>query len=640
MNISGKNHLRTFLFSTGGLVAVLIILTALNALIGLIKLRLDFTEEKLHTLSDGTREVLKKLDTPVTIRFYASRSTPEFPTPLRVFADRVGDLLDEYRRASNGKVEVIKIDPKPDSDAADSARLDGIQAQPLPSGVPVYLGISVGFLDKKSTIPAVGPERERLLEYDITRAISEVIAEKKPVVGIMGALPINGSPGGMNPMMGGGQRPWIIANELRRQFEVRDVPMTVENIPADVDLLLVAHPVGISEQTEFAIDQFLLRGGKLIAFLDPLSFHTTLQQQQNPMAMMMGMQAPQPSNLPRLLAAWGLSFDTDKVVADSRYRTQINRGRGPEDLLAVLSLDRDATNNDDTVTAQIESLLLPMPGSFTGKPSEGLKMDLLIESSTESQLVETFRAQVSSEVLKNNFAPSGEKKLLALRLSGKFKTAFPNGKPEASSENENSDAPKAAQQSSAESLKESQRETSVILFADSDILADQFCVQVRDFLGQQLVIPFNENLDMVLNSIEQLAGDAELIKVRSRGAASRPFKVVADMQSKAEARFRSRIAELESELSTASARLSELQASKEPGQKFILSPEQQLEIQRFQRKEAEVRRELKEVRRQLRQDIDALQNNLKFMNIALMPFLVVVAGISVAIYRKKKTAAV
>lgn len=307
-------------------------------------------------------------------------------------------------------------------------------------------------------------------------------------------------------------------------------------------------------------------------------------------------------------------------------------------MLAVLNLDSDAVNRDDIVTAQVESLLLPMAGALTGKPAEGLKMDVLLQSSAESEMVDAFRAQMGGETLKEQFRPSGERRVLAVRLTGKFKSAFPDGKPKAAAEGENAGEKK--EEAAAPGLKEAERETSVIVFADSDILADQFCVQVRDFLGQQVVIPFNENLDLVLNSVEQLAGDADLIKVRSRGAASRPFKVVAEMQARAEEKFRARIAELESELATASARLNELQAAKEPGQKFILSPEQQREIEQFRRKEAEVRRELKAVRRQLRRDIDSLQNTLKTINIALMPALVVAAGIGVAVYRRKKTAAV
>lgn len=641
MNSSDKQHLKVFLFSAGGVLAVFIALAGLNGLLSGVRLRSDFTQEKLFTLAPGTKTILGKLESPVTVRLYASRSNPDFPTFLRAYADRVADLLREYEQASGGKVEVLRIDPQPDSEEEDSARIDSIQPQPLRTGELVYLGLSVSYLDKKTALPALSPERERLLEYDISKAISEVVTDKKPVVGVMSGLPLMGAaPNPMNPMMGGG-RPWLIIQELKSLYDVREIEMTAKEIPADVTLLMVAHPAGITKTAEFAIDQFVLRGGKLIAFVDPMSFETTLQQQQNQMAMMMGMQPPQPSDLPTLLPHWGIKYASDKVVADKRFGTQINRGRGPEELSAILTLPREAVASEDPVTGQIDSLLMPMPGGLMIEAKEGIKGEALIKSSTDSKMIEAFRAQMEGASLADSIGIGIEQHNLAVRLTGKFKTAFPDGRPkeEAPEDPANPEEKKPEPPSDAPVLKEAAGETSILLFADSDILADQFAVQVRDFLGQQVLIPFNENFEMVIGAVEQLGGDSALGSIRSRGKLSRPFTVVAEMQTKAEASFQQRIDELEAELSSTSARLSELQVGKDPNQKMILSPEQQREIEQFQETELRVRRELKDVRRQLRRDIDSLQNGLKAMNVAGMPLLVIIAGITIAILRRKNTAA-
>ena len=623
-----KKPLHTILYSGIGIAAVLALVVALNFLAGIFKQRIDLTEEKAFTLSQGTREILGKLDTPVQIRLYASLANPDMPVILKNYARQVEDLLSEYQQASKGLVTIQKLDPEPDSEAEDSARLDGIDGEQLPNGDRMFLGLSVAMLDQKQSIPFLAPNRERLLEYEITRAISRVATPKKPVVGIMTPLPVSGMG---SPMMMAPQssRPWIIYNELKGDYDVRNIPMASTEIPQDLAVLVVIHPQNISEQAQFAIDQFLLRGGKMVAFLDPAS------PLQSPNPMMTPGTMPG-STLDKLLPAWGLNFDTNKVVADMTYLAETREGRQP----AYLVLSENALSPEDVVTADAGNMVLILGGAFTGQPAEGLKKTVLAKSSKESELIDPMMAQMGGEAIVRSFKPSGIEYDLAIRLTGKFKTAVPNGKPGPAAA-QPQPSPTPAENKDATALKEATAEASVILFGDSDFMQDAIAVQ--EFpgpFGQRLVMPANGNLGVVQAAIENLTGDTSLISIRSRASRDRPFTVVRELQAKAESKFRDKIAQLEQGLAETEQRLNELQSRKEgASQQFILSPEQQKELENFRKKEAEARKELKLVRRNLRTEIDALETRLKWLNIAAVPAIVALFGIGLALHRKKRSAA-
>ena len=343
------------------------------------------------------------------------------------------------------------------------------------------------------------------------------------------------------------------------------------------------------------------------------------------------------STLDKLVKAWGLQFDTTKVVADLNFQSRFMQNNRQQVAPAVLSLNPQGINKEDVVTSQLDSLLIPFAGVFTGTPAAGLKETVLLHTTPDSQLVEGFTAQFSGEQITKDFKPSGAPQKLAIRLSGKFKTAFPDGKPvekEADKKDEKKDEKKTD-----DSLKETKGDNAVILVGDSDILYDQFCVQVQNVFGQKLVIPRNGNLNLVQNMVEQMAGDNNLIEVRSRATLNRPFTVVQKMQAQAEASYRNKIKELEDGLQETQKRLNELQSKKEKGQRFILSPEQQQEVERFKKKEAESKKELKEVRRNLRQDIDALENRVKWLNIAGMPMVVTFFGVGRAFLKGQRAKA-
>jgi ABC-type uncharacterized transport system involved in gliding motility auxiliary subunit len=639
-----KKQLETFLFSTAGVAVMFLIVVAVYVIAGAFKTRFDLTQEKLYTLSPGTKAILNKLDTPVEIRFYCTQDAKEMPVQLKTYAERIEDLLNEYKKNSHGKIQLKKLDPKPDSDAEDSANLDGVEGVTL-GGLgadKIYLGAAINQLDSKVAIPFFAPERERLLEYDVSRAISRVTTPAKPVIGVMSALPIFGE---MNPMMmrmGQMQRqdPWVFIGELKRDFEVKQVEMTADQIPSDVKVLVVVHPKGITDKAQFAIDQFVLRGGKLVAFLDPFSIVDSRNSASMGMNQLQAAQMPG-STMDKLLKAWGLSFDNSKVVADMNYVSRINRGARGEAAPAVLSLTQDALDRDDVVTSEIDNALIPYAGVFTGTPAEGLKETVLMKTSKESQLIDRFMAEFAGEQSGKDFVASGKEQALAVRLTGKFKTAFPDGKPKDTAENKDDkkDDTKKEPASTETPLKASTTDGVVILVGDSDLLWDQVAVQITDFLGQRIIQPRNGNLNLVQNMVEQLAGDSNLIAVRSRATMNRPFLLVRKMQAQAEERWRNKLKDLDKSLSDTQTRLSELQKSKESGQRFILTPEQQAEIKNFQKKQAEVKKELKVVRRNLRQDTDSLENRLKWINIAGMPLLVTISGLSLALIKKKKTAA-
>ena len=630
-----RKKTESLLYSAGGLVAALIILVLLNLVLGAARGRIDLTQGKLYTLSEGTRAVLGKLESPVKIRLYFSQS--EVPLPIKAYGRRVEDLLAEFRQAGRGKVIVEKLDPQPDSDAEDSATLEGVEAQVTPAGDKFYLGASISYADQKLALPALALDREPLLEYDLVRAIARAAATAKPVIGVMSALPVFGMP--PSPMTGGQpMEPQVFIGELRRDYTVKRVGLDTGKIDDDIKVLLVIHPRGIGERAQYALDQFVLRGGKLIAFLDPSAYFDQLGQ----MGGMGG--GGTPSSLDKLLKAWGLSFDSGKVVLDMRYLT----GAGARTLPTLLSLNDNAFDPHDVATARLGSLLMPFAGAFTGKPVEGLSEAVLMKSSAYSQLVDSFAATAQGEAAIRAFKPSGTEYPLAVRLTGRFKTAFPEGRPKDEDKGDKNVAKapeKAAAKASeakpeAAQLKESAGENAVVLVGDSDFINDGAAVQIQEIFGQRIVIPRNGNIAFAQALVDQFAGDPALIKLRGRASAARPFTVIRDMEANAQQAYLGKIKELEDNLGQTQEKLNSLQKGKGQGAGAILSGEQQTELENFRRKAAETRLALKEVRRELRADSEALQFWTKVLNIALMPLLVAIAGIGLALQRRRGTPAI
>ncbi len=424
-----QKNLETVIYSAAGVAIMALLLIAVNVLTGAVHRRVDLTRNKVYTLSDGTRQILAKLDTPVTLRYYCSQSDTTTPLAvmLKSYAKKVEDLLDEYKQAAHGKIIVEKYDPQPDTDAEDSAALDGVEGQTLPSGDKFYLGLAIIQVDAKEAIPFFSPDREREMEYDISRAISRVATPEKPVVGIMSPLPVFGAPG--NPMMAQmgqpqqGQEPWAIVGQLRNDYSVKNVAMDTDKIDDDVKVLVVIHPREISDKAQFAIDQFVLRGGKLIAFLDAQSLVDS--RNENPM---MGQMPGGGSSLDKLLKAWGLQFDTAKIVADRNFAMELGETADTAQVRPTwLKLTPDGIDTNDIVTGELDNVWLFGAGAFTGTPVTGLKETVLLKSTTDSQLVDGMMASMGGDNILKEFKPSGVQYALAVRLTGKFPTAFPSG---------------------------------------------------------------------------------------------------------------------------------------------------------------------------------------------------------------------
>jgi ABC-type uncharacterized transport system involved in gliding motility auxiliary subunit len=457
----------------------------------------------------------------------------------------------------------------------------------------------------------------------------------------MSPLPVFGMPS--NPMMARmgqqGQQPWVIITELKNDFDVKHIAMDVDKIDDDVKVLLVIHPRDVSDKAQYAIDQFVLRGGKLIAFLDPLPMVDSREQNQ-----MLGNIPNSGSNLDKLLKAWGLTLDTSKVVADMNFKMQLaGRGGQPQDAPAVLSVNAEGINKDDVVTSQIDNLWLPYAGAFTGTPVQGLKETVLLQSTKDSQLVDGFMANLSGENVMKEFKPSGTQYALAVRLTGKFKTAFPNGKPEEKKpdDKDKKDADKKDTENKVDdSLKETKQDNTVVLVGDADMLYDRVALQPIQTLFGTAYAPANGNLSFVQNAVEQLTGDNNLIAVRSRATQNRPFTRIRSMETAANEKFQSEIKRLEDSKSEAQRKINELQQQKkDKDQRFILSPEQSAELAKLRKEEVETGKRLKQVQKDLRKEVVSLQTRVKWINILALPAAVTASGIALAFVKRKKTSA-
>ncbi|HWC58112.1 MAG TPA: GldG family protein [Verrucomicrobiae bacterium] len=631
-----KKSLETVLYSAAGVVIMAAIVVGFNILTAPVHKRIDMTKDKAYTLSEGTKAILAKLDTPVKIRYYCTQ--PENATPdtvfLKGYAKEVEDLLAEYQQAAHGKLIVQKYDPQPDSDAEDSAGLDGIEAQTLRGGEKFYLGLAVSQLDAKESIPFLSPAREQELEYDITRAISRVIAPAKPIIGVMSALPVFGTePNPMMQQMGqqGQQPPWELITELQNDYALRRVPMDANKIDDDIRVLLVIYPKDISDAAQYALDQFVMRGGKLIAFLDASSLVDS--RGQNPA---MGQIPGGGASLDKLLKAWGLQFDTSKVVADRTFALNMGEpGDTSQEHPTWLQLTPEGIGSIDISTANLDSIWYFSGGAFTGTPAPGLTETVLLNSTTNSQLVDGMLATFSSENILKEFQPSNVQYALAVRLHGKFKTAFPNGNPD----EKKNDADKSAEKKPDASLKESKEDNTVVLVGDSDMFYDGFSLQRVNTLFGTALQAINGNLNFAQNLVEVLSGDNNLIAVRSRAVLQHPFTRVKKIQADAQARLMGKVKELQDSYDKAVARLQELQQQKSPNQRLIESPEQKAEIENLEKAKVKFSADLKLANKELRRDVDALQHKVEVVNIAAMPLLVIVTGVGLAVFKRKRNSA-
>jgi ABC-type uncharacterized transport system involved in gliding motility auxiliary subunit len=588
----------------------------------------DFTEKQIHTLSDGTRAILGEIGAPVVLRYYASRNTDYMPEEIKLHMRRVDDLLKEYASLSKGKLRIENLDPQPDTDAEDSANLDGINGQRM-DDQNLYFGLAISCLDKTSVIPFIDPRQETMLEYQLSKAIAEVSAPSKPKIGVMSALSLKGEPAGMP-----GQQAapgWVIYQQLKQSFDIEDIPMTTTTIdPKSIKVLLLFHPAEITPEAEYAVDQYLLGGGTVVACLDAFSVAAQMSGGGNPMMGTAG--TPTSSTLPTLLKSWGVSFESGKVLADPTYSTRM---AGNRDALAVLTLTKEAMpQTDSVITKDLDSVTLFLPGAFTITGGSGVSANSLIKSTTGSGFVDSARASQLDPALSTSFRPSGTAYDLVTYLNGTFKSAFPDGKPQAAAP-----ADGAQPEQNAAHIKESSSPGHVFLIADVDAFYDRFAYNVQNFGGVQMASPINGNASLLFNLLDQATGSKHLIGSRSRSAIRRPFTVVQKMEADFNKQVGTKIEEFQEKQKVAQQKLSDLQTQKSRGSELYLSPEQEAEIRKLRKEQVEYSKLIREQEKDLRRQKDKLAGKITLLNVAVMPMLVTLFGLGLFIQRRRSTRA-
>lgn len=623
-------------FGVAALVAIAVLANWLVSLTPAGNRGADFTEKQIHTLSDGTKAILGELDTPVVIRYYASRNTDYMPEEMKLHMRRVDDLLKEYSSLSKGKLRIENLDPQPDTDAEDSANLDGINGQRI-DDQNLYFGLAVSCLDKTSVIPFLDPRDETMLEYHLSKAIAEVATPVKPKIGIMSAFDLKGGPG--NPMTGQrGQQPWVIYSQLKQSFDLVDVPMENPVLdPKDIKVLLLFHPAGITPEAEFAVDQYLLGGGTVVACLDAYSVAAQMTGGGNPMMGMPG--TPNTSTLPTLLNAWGVSYESSKVLADPTYATRL---AGDRVGLAVLTLNKQAMPQEDNViTRDLESVTLFLPGAFTKTGGAGVGSNTLLRSTNGAGFVDSQLASQLDPSLTTTFRPSGAAYDLVTYLSGTFKTAFPDGKPGEEKKDEAKDGENKDKKDEEKpaSLKEGTSPGNVFLIADVDAFYDRFAYNVQQFGGMQMASPINGNASLLFNLLDQAVGSKHLIGSRSRSAIRRPFTVVQQMEADFNKQVGTKIEEFQEKQKAAQQKLNELQAQKSRGSELYLSPEQEAEIRKLRKEQVDYAKLIREQQKDLRRQKDKLAGKITLLNVAVMPLAVITVGLGLFLQRRRSTRA-
>lgn len=590
----------------------------------------DLTEKSLYTLSDGTKETLAAVKEPITLRFFSTRQLTETTPGLTAYGERVKELLERYVALSNNVVKLELIDPEPFSPEEDRAVGFGLSGVPISeAGDLGYFGIAAtNTTDDTDVIPFLTPQREQFLEYDLTRMINNLANPKKKVIALVSGIPVDSDPLKK-------YKAWALIDQLRQFFEVRPQGLTPK-ITDDVDLLMIVHPFGLSDESKYAIDQYVLRGGKAMVFVDPHAEEGARSNQALRLPAGLG------SHMPELFKAWGIKFDRDKVLGDLKAGQRVQAGVDSfgrpiiTRYVAWTSYGPDNINSEDVTTAQLRLVNFGTPGFIEIEEGATTKVEPLITSTEASgpfDAESVRRNPQPAEILKE-FKPQNKTYLLAARISGNVKTVFPDGPPKGDEKKDREKEKEAVQ--AKPHLAESQQPINLIVVADTDFMADLFWVQTQDLFGQQVIVPTANNADFIVNAADNLSGTSSLINLRSRGLSARPFELVQDIQNEAEDKYRAKERSLVRELGDVEKKMQELQTRERAKGAAVLSPEQQAEITKFRARVLEIRRELRQVQLNLRRDIEDLDSKLKVINIAAMPVAVAIVALLVALVRRNR----
>ena len=599
------------IYSLAALALLLVLFVAVsmisnNALKGF---RFDLTENGLFTLSEGTGRILENLEEPVTLYVYFSQDASREIPQLRAYARRVDELLEEFVSRAGGRLSVQHIDPRPFSEEEDQAAAFGLQAAPInTAGDTLYFGIAAtNTLDDTQVMPFLQPSKEKFLEYDLAKMISSLGNPRKSVLGILSTLTMAG---GYDPARGMSEA-WVVHQQLEQLFEVRTVDPAAGEVPDDVDVLLLVHPRNLDDGMLYRIEQFVLGGGKLVAFVDPYA-ESDRGDPNDPMAQM---QMGSSSSLGSLLEAWGVDFDPSRVVGD----LQFGIGSGATRHIGILSVPSEGMNDEDIVSADLELVNFSSTGWLQPADGAGTTFEALVLSSENAAPIDASRLRflANPNDLMNGFNPTGQRYALAARVSGPASASM--------------DPPGAPEPGHRESAGEGG--INVLLFADTDLLTDRMWVQVQPLFGASA---FADNGNMAINAVDNMLGNSDLISIRTRATSARPFDRVEEIRVEAERSFRVTEERLQRELDETEMRLTELQAAKGEGELMVITPEQQAEIERFMERRLEIRRELRQVQHDLRRDIDRLDTRIKLINIVLLPAVVMLVALVYAIRRRQR----
>jgi ABC-type uncharacterized transport system involved in gliding motility auxiliary subunit len=634
------------LYGVGGLGIAAALLISLNVLsyAGLRSQRLDLTEDSLYTLSDGSRAVLSKLEEPITLRLYFSKKLSREYQPFATYARRVEELLGEYASRSGGHIKVQVADPEPFTEVEDEAMRYGLRGVPLPGGAGTfYFGLAgTNSVGDTETLPFFHPDKETFLEYDLSRLVYRLAHPDRPKVGVLSSLPIEGQM--PNPMMGMREmpEPWIFMDQVRQLYETQTLQPNLTEIPADVDILLVVHPKALSDAALYAIDQYVLKGGKLLAFLDPFcEADTPPQDPSNPMA---GMMAPRNSTLGPLLETWGVKLVDGQLAGNLTNALQVTAGRSgreePVSYVIWLGLDRESLSDDEVVTDGLSTLIVKSSGILEPVAGATTEVTALIRTSAESEQVPVSSVQFGPDpaglltTYFNTDKPQHEQRFtLAARVGGTAQSAFPAGRPTPEPAPEGEAPPPAPE---GPHLAQSEGPISVILVADCDLLQDGSWAQAMRLAGQRLVTKISDNGDLVINALDFLGGSTDLISLRGRGGTARPFTVVEELQRKAESAYRTEEKRLMDEQSRVEQELNRLLTQQEGASEVLITPEMEQQIDKLREEQAQTHANLRAVRRELNRDVESLGARLKWLNVALIPLLVGLSAVGLAAARGRR----
>ena len=612
------------------LIALAVLFIGLTILITFVfrGARVDLTESNLYSIAPGTERILKGLEEPVNLHFFFSQEASSQSPPIRAYAQRVRELLEEMAQRSGGKLRLNVIDPQPFSEDEDRATEFGLQSVPIGArGEAMYFGLAgTNSTDGREVIGFFQPDKEEFLEYDVASLVYKLGHTKRPAVGLISGLPVDAS---FDQQTGRMQEGWASIGQLRELLNVQTLAPDIQSVPETIDVLMLIHPREMSPATQFAVDQFVMRGGKLLAFIDQ-------QSENDPMAAQMAQQMggampPRSSSLGPLLDAWGLTYDSTKILGDRELglTVSLRQGEPPSQHIAIVGFNRDSMDRKDVVTATLDSINVMTAGVLGKKEGTKITLEPLIQSSAQSALLPATKLAflADSQSLLEDFKPTGERYTIAARIHGKLPSAFPNGAPTPA-------APSPAAQPAA--LQESKGDANLIIVADTDILADPLWIRTQNVFGQRLATAWANNGDFIANAVDNLAGSSDLISIRGRQSFFRPFTRVDELRRRADDQLRAKEKELDGELKETETKLSALEAGRGAKSSMTLSPEQEAELTRFQQQRVRIRKELRDVRRSLDLEIERLGTRLKVLNIALIPALLAVGAVGLAITRRRK----